>query len=433
MDTIEGATYPRFRWLAMVTMSLGVIAEGVIMTSPAPLIGEVAKYLNRDLGLVTFTVMGLWTATVCLGGLIGGAAVDQFGIVRVYLISGVLLSLSTILMPVAGPNLPAIVVLRLIGGFGTGPIITTISRLAAEWFRPEERGLITGIQGMSRALGVLVGLGMAPVVFEAVKSWPITMAWMSVPAVSFLVFAILMACGPKAPELIVEEHEHRHAGQRDFKTALKDPVIYLCVVYVFLFNWIVQGANNLTPGYFAVLPPVGVGWGPTTAGRIMMIFQLVFMVGSLVSGWLHDSVYKRDTRLQIMLAFVFAGLYFFLKFPKVIGRGPNFVLLLIMAASAFFMGQGIATIMAFIAKNYPEHITGKVGGMAMGLGLIGGVIGVAFGSKALAQTHRYQLPILIVSAVAVPGFFAAFALKKPKSFQSLEHRQHIEGRGAIHA
>ena len=47
-----------------------------------------------------------------------------------------------------------------------------------------------------------------------------------------------------------------------------------------------------------------------------------------------------------------------------------------MITTAFFMGQGIAIIMAFIAEKYPEHITGKVGGMAMGLGLIGGVVGV---------------------------------------------------------
>jgi MFS family permease len=398
----------------------------VIMISPAPLIGEVAKYLNRDLGLVTFTVMGLWTVTVCLGGIVGGAVVDRIGIVKVYVASGVLLTLSAVLMPVVGPNISAVVALRLIGGLGTGPIITTISRLAAEWFPPEERGLVTGVQGMSTALGVFVGLGTSPVVFEAVKSWPITMVWMSVSAVCFLVFTILMACGPKAPALIVEEHENPRASERDFKTALKDPVIYLCVVYVFFFNWIVQGVNNLSPGYFAVPPPVGVGWGATTAGRIMMVFQIVFMAGSLASGWLHDSIYKRNTRLQVMLAFVFAGLYFFLRFPIVIGRSPTFLLLLIMAVSAFFMGQGVATIMAFIAKNYPEHITGKVGGMSMGLGLIGGVIGVAFGSTALTRTHTYELSILIVAVAAIPGFLAALALRKPRAFQPLENRQLME-------
>jgi MFS family permease len=94
--------------------------------------------------------------------------------------------------------------------------------------------------------------------------------------------------------------------------------------------------------------------------------------------------------------------------------------------SAGFMGQGIATVMAFIARNYPEHITGKVGGMSMGLGLIGGVIGIGFASEALAQTHGYQLSILIVSAVAVLGFFAALALRKLRSFRPIEHRQHTE-------
>ena len=146
--------YPKFRWFVMVTMIIGVMAQGVIMIAPAPLIGEVAKYLCCDLGLVTFTVMGLWTVTVCIGGVIGGAVVDRIGIVKVYLVCSVLLILSTVLIPLVGSSLPIIIALRLIGGLGTGPIITTISRLAAEWFPLKERGLITGVQGMSTARSI---------------------------------------------------------------------------------------------------------------------------------------------------------------------------------------------------------------------------------------------------------------------------------------
>ncbi|MBI5584810.1 MAG: MFS transporter [Deltaproteobacteria bacterium] len=412
-------SYPKFRWLVMVTMIIGVVAQGVIMIAPAPLIGEVARYLNRELGLVTFTVMGLWTVTVCIGGIIGGAVVDRLGIVKVYLVCGVLLILSTVLIPVVGPNLPLIIVLRLVGGLGTGPILTTISRLAAEWFPLKERGLITGVQGMSVALGVFVGFGVAPAVFEVTRSWPLTMAWMALPAIVFLCFTIAMILGPKAPELINEEKEDPLAGERDFKLALKEPSIYLCVVYVFLFNWLIQGINDLTPGYFAVSPPIGIGWGPVTAGKLMMIFQLVFMIGSLISGWLHDQVYRGNTRLQVMVAFVLTGVYFFVKFSGVIGRGPNPLLLTIMMVTAFFMGQGIATIMAFIARNYPEHITGKVGGMSMGLGLIGGVIGIGCGSLALTRTQTYEVSILIVTVVAIIGFFVAMALKRPKAFAHL--------------
>ncbi|MCL6476946.1 MAG: MFS transporter [Peptococcaceae bacterium] len=417
MKANDSIVYPKFRWFVMVTMLIGVIAQGVIMIAPSPLIGEVAKYLNGELGLVTFTVMALWTVTVCIGGVIGGAVVDKVGIVKVYLVSGVLLILSAVLIPAVGPNLPAIVVLRLIGGLGTGPIITTIARMAAEWFPVKERGLITGVQGMSVALGVFIGFGAAPAIYGATHSWPVTMVWVAVPAIIFLVFSIIMFFGPKAPDL--EEHTNSHAGASDFKLALRDPVIYLCVVYVFLFNWLIQAINDLTPGYFAIPSPVGVGFGPMVAGQLMMVFQFVFMVGSLVSGWLNDKVYKGNYRLQVMLAFILTAVYFFVKFKGVTGQGPNPLLLFIMVVAAFFLGQGIASVMAFIAKSYPEHITGRVGGMSMGLGLIGGVIGVGAGSAALTQTKTYQVSILIVTIIAVIGFFVAMALKKPKTFAHL--------------
>lgn len=422
MSVNEAVVYPKFRWMVMVTMIFGVLAQGVIMIAPSPLIGEVAKYLGRDLGVVTFTVMGLWTVTVCIGGIFGGAVVDRVGVVKVYLFSSVLLMLSALLTPVVGPNLPAIIVLRLVGGFGTGPILTTISRLAAEWFPVKERGLITGVQGMATALGVFVGFGAAPAVFGGTKSWPVTMAWMAVPAIIFLVLTAMMFFGPKAPELIIEEKEDPQAAARDFKTALKEPVIYLAVVYVFLFNWLIQGINDLTPGYFAVQAPVGIGWGPAVAGNLMMLFQFMFMVGALVSGWLHDKVYKGNTRLQIMLAFILTGVYYFVRFSGVTGKGPNPLLLVVMLVTAFFMGQGISTIMAFIANNYPEHITGKVGGIALGLGLIGGVIGVGAGSSALTKTGTYQVSIIIVTIVAIIGFFVAMALRKPKAFAHI-HEQ----------
>ncbi len=48
--------------------------------APAPLTGEVEKYLGRELGLVTCTIMGLWTVTVCLGGMAGGGIVDKVGV-----------------------------------------------------------------------------------------------------------------------------------------------------------------------------------------------------------------------------------------------------------------------------------------------------------------------------------------------------------------
>ncbi|MFA5903063.1 MAG: MFS transporter [Desulfobacula sp.] len=418
----QGIQYLKFRWFVMVTMIIGVIAQGVIMIAPAPVIGEVASYLDKELGLVTFTVMGLWTVTVCLGGIVGGAVVDKVGIVKVYLVSGLLLVLSTVLIPFAGKNLTLIIILRLIGGAGVGPIITSISRMAAEWFPVEERGLITGVQGMATAMGIFVGFGVSPVVYKATSSWPVTMVYMAVPAIIFLVFTVIMQFGPKAPEMILEEKEDPKAAAMDFKKAISEPVIYLCIVYVFLFNWLIQGINDLTPGYFGIPEPVGVGFGIQTAGMLMMLFQGMFMLGSLSSGWLNTKLYKGNTKLQIMLAFMLTSVYFLVRLPGVFGHGPNILLFCVLCISAFFMGQGIATIMAFISKNYPEHITGKVGGMAMGLGLIGGTVGVGIGSRAITQTGNYQASILIVSIVGLIGFIIAIGLKRPKAFEHLHEK-----------
>ncbi|MFH1154441.1 MAG: MFS transporter [Pseudomonadota bacterium] len=414
--------YPKFRWFVMITMIIGVIAQGVIMIAPAPVIGEVASYLGKELGLVTFAVMGLWTVTVCIGGVVGGVVVDKIGIVKVYFISGLLLVVSTVLIPFAGKNLVLIIILRLIGGAGVGPILTSISRMAAEWFPLEERGLITGVQGMATAMGIFVGFGTSPLVYKATSSWPTTMVFMAVPAIVFLLFTIIMQFGPKAPEILLEEKEDPKAAAMDFKKAISEPVIYLCIVYVFLFNWLIQGINDLTPGYFGIPEPVGVGFGIQTAGMLMMFFQGTFMLGSLLSGWLNTKLYKGNTKLQIMLAFIFTAVYFFVRLPGVLGQGPNMILFCVLCITAFFMGQGIATIMAFISKNYPEHITGKVGGMAMGLGLIGGVVGVGLGSRAITQTGNYQVSIFIVTIVSVIGFFLAVALKKPKAFEHLHEK-----------
>ncbi|MCL2337983.1 MAG: MFS transporter [Firmicutes bacterium] len=416
MKTDNVIVYPKFRWFVMLTMLIGVMAQGIIMIAPSPLIGEVAKYLGIELGLTTLTVMALWTVTVCIGGILGGAVVDRVGVVKVYLVCGVLLVLSAAFTPLVGPSLPAIIMLRLIGGLGTGPILTTIARMAAEWFPVKERGLITGVQGTATGLGVFIGFGASPAVFMATKSWPVTMVWMAIPAIIFLIFSAIMLFGPKAPELIVEEHEDTNIAANYFKLALREPITYLCVVYVFLFNWLLQAILDMTPGYFAIPAPTGVGFGPVAAGQLMMVFQPVFMLGALLSGWLNDRIYKGGYRLQVMLAFLMTGIYFFVRLPGVVGQGANPLLLLVMLIPAFFLGQGISVVMAFISKNYPEHITGRIGGMAMGLGLIGGTVGVSLGSTALTKTHTYHASLMIVTIVAVVGFVVAMALKKPRAF-----------------
>jgi MFS family permease len=97
------------------------------------------------------------------------------------------------------------------------------------------------------------------------------------------------------------------------------------------------------------------------------------------------------------------------------------VLIICLFFTGFFMGMPMASGMSFIANNYPEHITGSVGGFTMGLGIFGGAIGVAAGSAALHITGMYNVSIIIVGCVAVIGAIAGLGIKSVKIFdQNME-------------
>ena len=81
------------------------------------------------------------------------------------------------------------------------------------------------------------------------------------------------------------------------------------------------------------------------------------------------------------------------------------------------MGMPNAINMSFIANSYPEHITGRVGGFTMGLGIFGGAIGVAAGSAALHITGMYNISIIIVAIAAITGAISGLGIKAPKIFK----------------
>jgi MFS family permease len=436
VDQHQAAGYPKFRWFVMAILIIGAASSAMIMIAPAPLIGEVSHYLDRELGLVTGLVMAIWTVALVFGGLASGLLSRRLSLPSMFLIAGAMQFLSGALIPVVGPSLPIITVLRVMGGFGTGIITATVPLLVATWFPPYERPYLAGIGTISMACGVLIGIGTSPVIYTKIQSWPMTMVLVSIPMLVFLILSVIMLVAEKKSkrlrDLVAEAHASPHKAKSDLRLALKEPTVYVLCAYVFLFNWVLQGINDLTPGYFAVPPPVGLGFGPVAAGAIMVVFQIFYIIGGAASGVFYHYVFKGNSRRQLMTGFFLAAIYFFIRFSGVTGHGPNLLLFCVLAIAAFGEGQIIPTVEAFIARFYPKHVTGAVGGIVVGIGLSGGAIGVAAGSAALTSTHSYQVSIIIVTVIAIVGLFAALALKKPRAFERTEEQPvRVEAEGAL--
>jgi MFS family permease len=173
--------------------------------------------------------------------------------------------------------------------------------------------------------------------------------------------------------------------------------------------------NDLTPAYFAIEPPVGIGYGAMTAGKLMMAVQIAFMVGSAAVGVVFEKIFREKAPPVIMIGlFIFALFAVSIMLPAVWGNMPVLVACLVIAG--FFESWVVPTVFAFIALSYPAHIVGKLTGMWFGIGLFGGTIGVIVGATALHHTGNYHTSIIIVGVVALIGVVLGIFLKPPKIF-----------------
>jgi len=411
----DKATYSKFRWFVLLTLCVATITQAVALIAPAPFMGIIAKELGLSIGETTGAIMGSFTLLVALSCIVGGIFIDKIGLIRVFLVSLVLIIIGRVLVPVVGNNIQSLIILRIIEGCGAGPIAASVSSIAAIWFPVKERPIVAGIAGMATGLGVAIGFISAPAIFQVTGSWQMAMAWLSAFSFLSIVLTLVVAFGPKPAGDLPQSSDVLVSGAGDFAVALRQPVTWVCVLCVFALSWMFSAFNDLTPGYLAIEQPVGIGLGPMEAGKTMMIYQVAFMAGSMLSGFVTGKIFRGQAKLTVLLGFLVAAIFCVsIKYSAVYSNGGTLLLCLILAG--FFMSFVNPQVMAFIARYYPEHITGKIGGLAMGIGIFGATIGVIAGASALHATGLYHMSINIVGTVAIIGFIIALGLNPPKAF-----------------
>jgi len=395
--------YPNFRWFVLLAMIVTTAASTTVMITPAPLMGELAKTLHVDPGTATGIFMGLWNiigATSCLGA---GFLVDRYGIPKMLVLGCLLLLVPSLLFPVVGYNMKGLIILRIVQALGVGPLTALVAPLAATWFPPQQRGMVAGLSGFAISLGVLLGFILAPIAFAATGSWVATVAWLSISPLIGLVLSLVMAFGPKPPAFHDDiSAEALAEAEGAFKRAMKSSATWIVVVTIFFSCWFFTGFNDLTPGYIAIDAPTGLGYGPMMAGKLMGIYQLFFMIGSIAVGFIFEKIFRESARATIGVAFLVSGvLAATIMLPSVAHNVS--VLAKLLPIIGFFAAWVMATAIAYISLNYHHSIVGRVTGLAMGIGLYAGIPGIIVGSMALKFTGNYHTSITIVSTIAIVG------------------------------
>ncbi|MEA4944011.1 MAG: MFS transporter [Propionicimonas sp.] len=412
----EGA-YKPFRWFILATLVVVVAVQAIALITPAPLIGEIIKTTSLSPGEVTWMTMGTWNLFVAIAAILGGPLIDKFGFKWMYIFGMVMIGIGWLLMPAIGDNFMGMTVARAVQAIGGGPIMAAGVYVSATCFPKKERAMVNGFLGAAMGLGIMAGLNLGPASMAAVGDWAVGLRNLWPLAVVGILMTVIVMVGPKvAPEGAGMEHLDEAAAASNlalYKKAILMPLTWIATACVVIASWFNQAYNDMTPGYLALDPPVGLGLGAAGAGSIASLAQIGNIVGCLVVGIIVERLFHGKARPALMVAF--AGMAVGAGLLLVPGINTNQVMLTtVMLITVFFLGWINASALGWIAKNYPAEITGKLGGMAQGIGIFGGLAGVAAGSAALHATDHYVVSTFIMVGVAIVGVIVSFFMQTHK-------------------
>lgn len=405
--------YPKYRWYVLATLIAATLAQGMSLIAPTPLIGAIAASLRVELGAATAIAMFPFALLTAIGGIVSGMIIDRWGLAKTFVAFCALETIASFLMPVFGEAIPGLIILRALQGFGCGPVIASGPRLAAEWFPTKQRSMVQGVVGAALSFGIVIGLATGPMI-AASGGWIAALTVLGGVMIVALVLSVIFTFAPTSPGAICDPATGPQAAA-DFKKVFGLSAFWGTLVSCFGLCWVMQGFNDLTPGHIAVPPPAGLGLGPVVAGQLMGILVVGFILGSLASSLVAEKIFKGNYRRAINVTFCLTAVFCAsAMLPEV--ASSRLLLTGCLFLAGFFMGMPNPINMSFIANSYPEHITGSVGGLTMGIGIFGGTVGVAAGSAALQITGMYYASIIIVVAVAIIGAIAGSYMRPPEVF-----------------
>jgi len=413
---MEEISYPRYRWFILLSMCVVQATVVIVLVCPATLIGEISKTMGIDMGMTTQITMVIINIFIGISAFLGGRIIDRFGAYNVWAGCSSLLIIGALLVPVMGDAVVGMLFIRLIHGVGAGPIMATAPLVAAQWFPPKERAIVIGFQGATVAAGAIVSLNFVPFMFRATGSWQAALAWPAVFAIPALILSLIVILGPKPPFEGFESHpDNTDADTGYLQKAYRIPATWAAVFCSLCFSWVVRIMNDLITNYLAVAPPVGAGLGPGGAGGVMSGVNAVFTLAALMSGFMLEKIFKGRISGMASSGFILSAvLWSSIKLPGV--YSDIFILSSFLWVGAFGIAVTSPLVMTFFAKNYPQGIMGKLGGLIILFNQIGTFAGTAVGSLALSITGRYDIVIYILGAGAFMGFLSASLLKEPKAF-----------------
>jgi len=409
------AVYSSYRWLMMLVVSMTMTACYMNMVAYAPILGEIAKGLGAEMGTATNLMTGFVLAAAIVM-IWGGVISDKYGVTAALVLGLLCTSVPAVLAPWIGGSYGAVLVARLIQGTSLGFTIAAIGPIAALWFPLKEQGIAIGVMVGCISLGSALGVVLSPMVFEAVGSWQKTVALLSIPGWVAMALSLLITRRPPNPKVVSAITEGMKLAKGEEMTlgkAFATPILWIGCSMAFFQALGFYCLYSLVPPYLASPAPMGLGFGPVTAGKFSFALTVIGMISTIAGGLFFDKVAKGRSRPAPWITYVVVGFFTYSILTPTVYH--HYALLVICLMFAGFGIQFMSpTTMGTIAKTFPPNIVGRMVGFLAGFGTFGGPVGLFLAGLAITKTGNFKWALSITSMACMAGFILTFFFQAKK-------------------
>ena len=401
----------RYGWIVLLVSAAAMVAS---LPGRTQGLGLVTEPLLADLGIdrVTYATLNLWATLIGSAGAIGiGYAVDRLGS-RIVL-TVVLFALGTVVAGMSGASsyTELAVWITLTRALGQSALSVVSLAIVGQWF---VRRIDTAMAVYS--LAISIGFMAAfPLVGWAVQGWGWRPAWLGLGLMIGLGLApVAMAIVRRTPESIgltpdggaESQPAPRSAREPElagytWTAALAMPSFWVFAIGTALYGLVASGIGLFNESILAER-----GFGPATYYQTLAVTALTALVGNFLGGWLSARVALgrlMSASLLILAAGVFA-------LPLV-----SRLLHVMVWATAMGLGGGLVMVLFFSVwgRVFGRRHLGRIQGAAQALTVVASAIGPLLLAWCLEWTGSYTLMFEILSVVIAAAAGAALIVSLP--------------------
>jgi MFS family permease len=337
------------------------------------------------------------------GGFAWGFICDKIGRSKAVIFSTVLYALFTILTAFSSSWL-LVGFYRFATGFGVGGVIVTTNILIAELWSEKKRAVALGIVSAAMPVGFIV----AGALNNLIPEWRNAFLTGIIPLIT-AVIAMFVLAEPESWKQ-VNQATNKQVNKQIFSTEYRKNLVNGSIVF-----------GTMLIGLWAVF-----SWAPTwvqsvTAdsskanelrGITMMVLALSGLVGSIVSGWIVNTIGMRKTMILCFIAcFIMTALVFKLNTSV---TNTTFIE---MGVLAFFFGISQGALSVYIPSLFPTKVRASATGFCFNIGRLFTATVVFFIGALVTFLGGYGNAVFIFSFIFLVGLTTTFFSKESKVMQ----------------